>query len=102
MKDQKKEFQRNYKTFLDMQSQDHDVRGRNNRMTKEEKKLNFHDLQAYKAQDPKMHALLPGFMNSKFTPLNKPEENKVSNNDGNIFSTQTYDKSTEILIFLNL
>lgn len=92
MKDQKREFQKNYKTFLDMQSQDHDVRVRNNRMTKDEKKLNFHDLQAYKVQDPKMHALLPGFMNSKFTPLHKPEENKISSNDGNIFATQSYDK----------
>ena len=45
MKDQKKEFQKNYKTFLDMQTQDHEVRTRDNRMTKDEKKLNFHDLQ---------------------------------------------------------
>ena len=34
-------------------------------MTKDEKKLNFMDLQAYKISDSKLHSLVPGFQNTK-------------------------------------
>jgi len=38
-------------------------------MTKEEKKWNYSDLQAFKSQDAKGYALIPGWMNSKYNPL---------------------------------
>eukprot|EP00330_Aristerostoma_sp_ATCC50986_P011979 CAMPEP_0114581248 /NCGR_PEP_ID=MMETSP0125-20121206/5387_1 /TAXON_ID=485358 ORGANISM="Aristerostoma sp., Strain ATCC 50986" /NCGR_SAMPLE_ID=MMETSP0125 /ASSEMBLY_ACC=CAM_ASM_000245 /LENGTH=137 /DNA_ID=CAMNT_0001773327 /DNA_START=1034 /DNA_END=1447 /DNA_ORIENTATION=- len=43
-------------------------------MTKEEKKINFGDLQAFKNQDPRAGALIPGFVNSKISPLGLPSE----------------------------
>jgi hypothetical protein len=45
LKDQKKEIQKSYKQFLDQQAYDQQERIRNNRMTKDEKKINFTDLQ---------------------------------------------------------
>jgi hypothetical protein len=92
LKEQKKEYQRSYKEFLDKQAADHEERMRMNRMTKEEKKLNFYDLQAYKDQDPKLYSLVPGFINSKFSPLhNNPKDPAKSQQ--NIFSLNAYDKS---------
>jgi hypothetical protein len=44
-----------------------------------------------------MHALLPGFMNSKFTPLHKPELENKAVDEKNIFATQSYDKSIKLL-----
>jgi hypothetical protein len=69
VKEQKKEQQRSYKDFLDKQAHDADERARINGMTKNEKKLNFYDLQAFKDSEHKLYSLVPGFTNSKFSPL---------------------------------
>jgi len=74
MKSQKSEKQKDYKEFLDKQMASQAERELLNKMTKNEKKLNFNDLQAYKGYDSKMFSLIPGFINSKYTnPLGGPE-----------------------------
>lgn len=66
MKAQKQEKQRTYKEFLDKQAMNHAERELINKMTREEKKINFGDLQAYKGTDSKLFSLVPGFINSKY------------------------------------
>jgi hypothetical protein len=66
-KEQQQEHRRKYKDFLDMQLQESIELGKSNRMSKEEKKINYSDLQAYKTGDPKLFSLVPGFLNSKYS-----------------------------------
>ena len=54
-----------YRVTLTKQHQEWDEQNRSNKMTKQEKKLNFLDLQAYKSADAKLHSLVPGFQHSK-------------------------------------
>jgi len=74
VKNDKQEKQKAYKEFLDKQTTGLAERELVNKMTKQEKKINFGDLQAYKDLDGKMFSLIPGFINSKYTtPFGGPE-----------------------------
>ena len=51
-----------YKNLLDFQSEEANINRLNaNRMTRNEKKQNIHDLHAYKEIQPDLHAMIPGF-----------------------------------------
>jgi len=90
------EQQKNYKDFLDRQQQEQAQRDLINKMTKDEKKLNFGDLQAYKGSDPKLFALVPGFINSKYQhPLGGTEAGR-SPGKGNNKATLYADTLTQL------
>ena len=51
-----------YKSLLDKQSDEiRDLKSREKRMTREEKKLNVMDLQAYKEHDTSLYSMIPGY-----------------------------------------
>eukprot|EP00828_Plagiopyla_frontata_P042310 TRINITY_DN6273_c0_g1_i5.p1 TRINITY_DN6273_c0_g1~~TRINITY_DN6273_c0_g1_i5.p1 ORF type:complete len:214 (-),score=11.09 TRINITY_DN6273_c0_g1_i5:99-740(-) len=61
-KDEKFQRQNEYQTYLRQQmSEQSDKNLNRNRMTKDEKKFNFLDLQAYKIEDPGLYSMLPGW-----------------------------------------
>jgi hypothetical protein len=58
----KQQNQNLYKDMLDKQTQENEEKWKLNKMTKEEKKLNFDDLQAYKdSQTHTLYTLVPGY-----------------------------------------
>lgn len=51
-----------YRSFLENQSQEKSAKQlADNRMTRQEKKLNMADLQAYKGKDPNLYSMIPGW-----------------------------------------
>ena len=92
---QKQNQQEDYRRFLDLQNQEDKLKKKANKMTDEEKKLNFPDLQAYKVNDPRQFTLVPGLIHSKYTsPLgshfaynNLVKQNFNSESSSNLLSS---------------
>jgi len=71
---EKVDQQKEYRDFLDKQNILSTEIKKGHQMSKDEKKMNFTDLQAYKAGDPRLFSLVPGFVNSKMNPLGIPKD----------------------------
>lgn len=84
-------------------------------MTKNEKKLNYNDLQAYKDIDPSMYAMIPGWtpqIGALKVPKNPIDQNFISEDakiqtnikqakfSPNIFSTKACNDNFNIIIYL--
>eukprot|EP00331_Platyophrya_macrostoma_P014378 CAMPEP_0176409540 /NCGR_PEP_ID=MMETSP0127-20121128/2555_1 /TAXON_ID=938130 /ORGANISM="Platyophrya macrostoma, Strain WH" /LENGTH=331 /DNA_ID=CAMNT_0017788931 /DNA_START=134 /DNA_END=1129 /DNA_ORIENTATION=- len=79
VKNQKNYGQQLYKEILDKQQREREESLRANRMTKQEKKLNQLDLQAYKQSDYQLHSLIPGLQHSKHDFNGSPALKRVAN-----------------------